>query len=137
MSVDLTRGGQFAIIPAKVLYDDQIPATAKLLWGEIYRLSHANGYCYASNGDFATILQCSDATVTRLIGNLKAAGHIRVRMIRRFGTTGDITQRRIFCGLQLAEEIGRASCRERVLRLVATRFVGRRCKKNFTYLNSY
>ena len=34
MAVDMTQGGQFALIPAKVLYDDQLPATAKLLYGE-------------------------------------------------------------------------------------------------------
>lgn len=101
---DMTQGGQFALIPAAVLYDDQIPATAKLLYGEIYRLSHANGYCYASNRDFTEILRCSEATVTRLISALADQGHIRVKMIRRYGSKGDITQRRIFCGQELAKE---------------------------------
>lgn len=100
----MTQGGQFALIPAAVLYDDQIPATAKLLYGEIYRLSHANGYCYASNRDFMEILRCSEATVTRLISALVDRGHIRVKMIRRYGSKGDITQRRIFCGQELAKE---------------------------------
>lgn len=101
---DLTRGGQFALIPASVLYDDQIPATAKLLYGEIYRLSFANGYCYATNRDFMAILQCSEATVTRLIGRLADRGHVRVHMDRRFGGHGDIVRRRIFCGLELAKD---------------------------------
>lgn len=101
---DMTRGGQFALIPASVLYNDQLPATAKLLYGEIYRLSHANGYCYASNKDFMEILRCSEPTVTRLIAALAEQGHIRVRMIRRYGDKGDITQRRIFCGQELAKE---------------------------------
>jgi len=103
MAVDMTQGGQFALIPAKVLYDDQLPATAKLLYGEIYRLSHANGYCYASNRDFMTICRCSEATVSRLIASLVEQKHIRVKMIRRNGTSGDIVQRRIFCGLELAQ----------------------------------
>lgn len=101
---DMSKGGQFALIPASVLYDDQLPATAKLLYGEIYRLSHANGYCYASNRDFMTILRCSEATVTRLITALAEQGHVRVKMIRRYGSAGDITQRRIFCGQELAKE---------------------------------
>jgi len=101
---DMTRGGQFALIPASVLYDDQIPATAKLLYGEIYRLSHANGYCYASNRDFMNILQCSEPTVTRLIAALAKREHIRVKLVRRYGAKGDITQRRIFCGQELAKE---------------------------------
>jgi len=101
---DMTRGGQFALIPASVLYDDQLPATAKLLYGEIYRLSHANGYCYASNRDFMSILQCSEPTVTRLIAALAKRGHVRVKLVRRYGARGDITQRRIFCGQELARE---------------------------------
>jgi len=101
---DMTLGGQFALIPASVLYDDQIPATAKLLYGEIYRLSHANGYCYATNKDFTVLLQRSENTVSDLIRSLADAGYIRVKMIRRFGATGDIVQRRIFCGQALAPE---------------------------------
>lgn len=101
---DMTQGGQFALIPASVLYNDQLPATAKLLYGEIYRLSHANGYCYASNRDFTELLQCSEKTVRRLIAALAEQGHIRVKMIRRYGDQGDITQRRIFCGQELAKE---------------------------------
>ena len=104
MAFDLTMGGQFALIPAKVLYDDHIPATAKLLYGEIYRLSHANGYCYATNKDFMALLQRSENTVTDLIKALGTAGYIRVKLIRRFGATGDIVQRRIFVGQTLAPE---------------------------------
>ena len=104
MAFDLTMGGQFALIPAKVLYDDHIPATAKLLYGEIYRLSHANGYCYATNKDFMALLRRSENTVTELIKALEAAGYIRVKLIRRFGATGDIVQRRIFVGQTLAPE---------------------------------
>ena len=102
--LDVTRGGQFALIPASILYDDQLPATAKLLYGEIYRLSHANGYCYASNRDFIEILRCSEATITRLISALADQGHIRVKLVRRYGSKGDIIQRRIFCGQELAKE---------------------------------
>ena len=103
MPIDRTCGGQFALIPAKVLYDDSLPATAKLLYGEIYRLSSAVGYCFATNREFTQILLCSENTVTNLINALKNAGHIRVRMIRRPGVSGGF-QRRIFCGQDLAAE---------------------------------
>lgn len=104
MAIDRTCGGQFALIPAKVLYDDSLPATAKLLYGEIYRLSSAMGYCYATNKEFQRILRCSEGTVTNLISALKEQKHIRVKLIRRKGATGDIVQRRIFCGQELAVE---------------------------------
>lgn len=101
MAIDLTMGGQFALIPAKVLYDDSIPATAKLLYGEIYRLSHANGYCYASNQDFTKLLDRSASTVGELLKTLAGRGYIRIKMVRRYGSAGDIIQRRIFCGQTL------------------------------------
>lgn len=96
--------GQFALIPAKVLYDENLPATAKLLYGEIYRLSHANGYCYASNQDFVKLLDRSPSTIGDLLKALSSGGYIRVRMIRRYGSTGDVVQRRIFIGQTLAPE---------------------------------
>lgn len=102
--MDLTMGGQFALIPAKVLYDDNLPATAKLLYGEIYRLSYANGYCYATNKDFERLLKRSSSTVSDLLKSLADGGYIRVKQIRRNGDTGDIIQRRIFCGQTLAPE---------------------------------
>ena len=103
MAIDRTCGGQFALIPAKVLYDDSLPATAKLLYGEIYRLSSAVGYCFATNRDFMGILRCSENTVSNLIAALKDAGHIRVTILRRPGVAGGF-QRRIFCGQKLAAE---------------------------------
>ena len=103
MPVERINGGQFALIPKNVLYDDHIPATAKLLYGEIYRLSSAAGYCRATNRDFMGILRCSENTVSNLIASLKDAGHIRVTMIRRPDIAGGF-QRRIFCGQELAAE---------------------------------
>ncbi|MCI9331975.1 MAG: helix-turn-helix domain-containing protein [Oscillibacter sp.] len=98
------KGGQFALIPAAVLYDAGIPATAKLLYGEIYRLSRTEGYCYASNRAFTEILGCSEATVTRLLSALAGREHVRVQFIRRYGDKGDIVQRRIFCRREPEEE---------------------------------
>ena len=43
------KGGQFAIIWVDLLYEDAVPASGKLLFGEIYRLSNADGWCDASN----------------------------------------------------------------------------------------
>ena len=53
------EGGQFAIIWADLLYEDSVPATGKLLFGEIYRRSDAQGWCTASNKDFMDLLGCS------------------------------------------------------------------------------
>ena len=60
------RGGQFAIIWVDLLYEDSVPATAKILYGEIYRLSNADGWCDASNEEFCDLLGCSENTVRNL-----------------------------------------------------------------------
>ena len=61
------KGGQFAIIWVDLLYEDAVPATGKLLFGEIYRLSGPDGWCDASNQDFMDLLGCSETTVRNLL----------------------------------------------------------------------
>ena len=95
------KGGQFAIIWVDLLYEDSVPATAKILFGEIYRLSGPDGWCDASNQDFMDLLGCSETTVRNLLKALADIGQIRVVTLpRREGTGG--TERRIFCGRKLA-----------------------------------
>lgn len=95
------EGGQFAIIWADLLYEDSVPATGKLLFGEIYRRSDAQGWCVASNKDFMDLLGCSESTVRNLLRSLEEIGQIRVEaQPKRDGSGG--TERRIFCGRKLA-----------------------------------
>lgn len=95
------EGGQFAIIWADLLYEDSVPATGKLLFGEIYRRSDAQGWCTASNKDFMDLLGCSESTVRNLLRSLEDVGQIRVETEpKRDGSGG--TERRIFCGRKLA-----------------------------------
>lgn len=72
------KGGQFAIIWVDLLYEDSVPATAKILFGEIYRLSGPDGWCDASNQDFMDLLGCSETTVRNLLKALEDVGQIRV-----------------------------------------------------------
>ena len=95
------KGGQFAIIWVDLLYEDAVPATGKLLFGEIYRLSGPDGWCDASNQDFMDLLGCSETTVRNLLKALEDVGQIRVvTRPRREGSGG--TERWIFCGRKLA-----------------------------------
>ena len=95
------KGGQFAIIWVDLLYEDSVPQSAKILFGEIYRLSDADGWCDASNEDFMDLLGCSENTVRNLLKALSDIGQIRmVTEPKRDGKGG--TVRRIFCGRKLA-----------------------------------
>ena len=95
------KGGQFAIIWVDLLYEDSVPATAKILFGEIYRLSGPDGWCDASNQDFMDLLGCSESTVRNLLKALEDVGQIRVEARPRRGGSGG-TDRHIFCGRKLA-----------------------------------
>lgn len=95
------KGGQFAIIWVDLLYEDSVPATAKILFGEIYRLSGPDGWCDASNQDFMDLLGCSETTVRNLLKALEDVGQIRVESRPRRGGSGG-TERYIFCGRKLA-----------------------------------
>ena len=71
-----SQPGYYSIIPATVRYDDQIPANAKLLYGEIPALLDADGVCFASNQYFADLYGVTVKSISRLIGTLEAAGYI-------------------------------------------------------------
>ena len=75
----------YAIIPAQVRYAD-IPANAKLLYGEITALANKTGVCFASNLYFANLYDVSSLSITRWIGHLKKAGFVTVKIKYRKGT---------------------------------------------------
>ena len=66
----------YAVIPANVRYDDDIPANAKLLYGEITALCNDKGYCWASNDYFAKLYNTSNRSITRWIKSLTDKGYI-------------------------------------------------------------
>lgn len=99
--MDESRPGYYAIIPADVRYDDQIPANAKLLYGEISALIGAEGYCYATNSYFMKIYGFSDPTVSRLIAALEKAGYVK-RVMER-DETGQIVRRKIYLSVSVPD----------------------------------
>ena len=98
---EFDRPGYYAIIPANVRYDDNIPANAKLLYGEISALIGVEGFCYAANAYFMRIYGWSDPTVTRLITNLEKAGYIKRELER--DATGQVTKRKIYLTVSMPQ----------------------------------
>lgn len=99
----MERPGYYAVIPADVRYDDQIPANAKLLYGEISALIGAEGFCYAGNDYFERLYGLSERTVRSLIGKLQGAGYVEVEL-EKDPQTGQVVRRRIWLKVSMPDE---------------------------------
>ena len=66
----------FAIIPASVRYDRELPPNAKLIYGELVILCSKQGFCWASNGYFAKLYGVDKRTVSHWINQLAKRGYI-------------------------------------------------------------
>ncbi|MGP1440814.1 MAG: helix-turn-helix domain-containing protein [Treponema sp.] len=94
MSEQINRS-YYAVIPANVRYDKNIPANAKLLYGEITALANDKGYCWASNSYFAELYEVSKETISRWISKLEKSGYVNVQIIYKENTK-EIIERRIY-----------------------------------------
>lgn len=84
----------WAVLPAAVRYDEELPPNAKLLYAEISSLTDRRGYCYASNEYFMKVFSLSERTVQNLLNALKRGGYIRIS-----DGSGGSGRRKIFAGL--------------------------------------
>lgn len=76
----------YAIIPANVRYDKNLPANAKLLYGEITALCNVNGICCATNDYFANLYCISKTAISILIKKLVEKGYIKSQIIYKEGS---------------------------------------------------
>ncbi|WP_437788467.1 helix-turn-helix domain-containing protein [Lacticaseibacillus paracasei] len=86
------RPSYYAIIPAGVRYDKQLPQGAKLLYSEITALSNKNGYCWASNDYFAKLYSVSNRTIKSWLKCLEDNSYIR-RVVKYKNGSKEIEQR--------------------------------------------
>lgn len=84
----------YAVIPAAVRYDTELPANAKLLYGEITAMATAEGYCWAKNSYFAELYGKTEKTISVWIGLLEKRGYLRREIIR--DERGEVVQRRLY-----------------------------------------
>ena len=71
----------FAIIPADVRYDKELPMGARLLYGEFTALSNQKGYCYASNNYFAELYDVTPQAISKWIKLLEKKNYIKLDYI--------------------------------------------------------
>ncbi len=88
-----SRPGYYAIIPANVRYDDQLQASAKLLYGEISALLNEDGFCFASNAYFANLYGVTERTISGLISKLQQGGYVFIDIVR--DDSGQVVSRKI------------------------------------------
>ena len=84
----------WAVIPAQVRYDENLPPNAKLLYAEISSLTDQTGYCFASNAYFRRLFGLSERTVQNLLKSLRDRGYIRI-----LDGDGGSGRRKIYAGI--------------------------------------
>ncbi|RCI88654.1 helix-turn-helix domain-containing protein [Lactiplantibacillus plantarum] len=86
MTEKVERPNYYAIIPASVRYDNNLPGKASLLYGEITALCNQKGYCWASDSYFANLYGVSKQTIQNWLKALENNGHIVREVIYEEGT---------------------------------------------------
>lgn len=85
----------YAIIPADVRYDKDLPMGARMLYGELTALANEKGYCWAQNSYFAELYEVSKTTISNWITSLEEKGYIHREMIYKENSK-EIRERRIY-----------------------------------------
>ena len=84
----------FAVIPANVRYDNELPASAKLLYGEITALCNEKGFCWAKNEYFSELYQVSEKTIKRWICALEKNKYISSKIEKIRNDDGTVKTKR-------------------------------------------
>ena len=76
----MVKKNYYAIIPARVRYDKDLIAHAKLMYGELTALSNQSGFCWASNQYFSDLYETSERSIQRWIKALEQKKYIKVEV---------------------------------------------------------
>ena len=71
----------FAIMPAKVRYDENLKPMEKLIYSEITVLTNFKGYCHATNSYFAKLYGVHKNSICAWISNLVKYGYLKVEYV--------------------------------------------------------
>ena len=90
----LQKPGYWAVLPAVVRYDPQLPPSAKILYAEISALTDQRGFCFASNDYFRKLYGMSERTLQEQLRALKRRGYISIS-----DGDGGAGRRKIYAGI--------------------------------------
>tara|TARA_R110000796_G_scaffold125082_3_gene239668 strand:- start:1019 stop:1702 length:684 start_codon:yes stop_codon:yes gene_type:complete len=76
----------YAVLPAKIRYDERLSNFSKLMFAEISALCNKEGYCWANNNYFSKLYGVSSLTITRSISQLVEMGYIQRELENINGT---------------------------------------------------
>lgn len=91
---EVNRIGYFAVIPATVLFNNDLKPNEKLLYALITALSNKEGYCYASNRYLGEKLGVDPKTITNWLADLRKYNYIMVDLVRN--ENKEIIHRKIY-----------------------------------------
>ena len=77
----------YAIIPAPIRYDQELPPNAKLLYGEITALCNEQGFCWAKNDYFSNLYGVSEVSISKWVNALIKKNYIASEMVYKDGKT--------------------------------------------------
>lgn len=86
--------GYTALLPPRVRYDKELPASAKLLYAEISAMSDVTGFCWASNRYLGALMGLSKRSVSDLVAKLQDQDYIQILVIK--SEAGAVEERRIY-----------------------------------------
>ena len=99
------KPGYWAVLPAAVRYDPQLPPSAKILYAEISALTDQRGFCFASNDYFRKLYGMSERTLQEQLRALKRRGYISIS-----DGDGGAGRRKIYAGINPLQENPAENC---------------------------
>ena len=99
MVEEAVKHSYFVVIPYAVLSNKELPANAKLVYGEIMALINEKGYCWASNKYISEAIGIGEDRVSDLIGILKKQNLITTKLYKNYKRKIWITEAKIMAYL--------------------------------------
>ena len=99
------KPGYWAVLPAVVRYDPQLPPSAKILYAEISALTDQRGFCFASNDYFRKLYGMSERTLQEQLRALKRRGYIAIS-----DGDGGAGRRKIYAGINPLQDNPAENC---------------------------